>query len=303
MQTEDIVVAYMSPFVPAEWIAAHGCAPCRVTPRAARQTQFNGQGVCYFCQSLAETLCQRDDAAAIVMTTTCDQMRRTAERLSNAISRPLFLMNVPATWKTETARALYRDELRRLGDFLVALGGSRPTAGELRSFGPVADARPDAARMTCVSEDSEAGGIPLLLIGSPPLREHDALLDCIRHGGGVIVADGREGVDRTHPLSIDRLLAEQDLIEALVDAYFDHLPCVFRRPNDALYEWLDLAIKTRGVRGAIIGHFVFCDAWRAEAFRIRERLDMPTLAIDYDETPDISERTRGRILAFLETLR
>jgi len=37
------------------------------------------------------------------------------------------VMNVPATWQTPAAMAMYVDELRRLGGFLVGLGGQEPT--------------------------------------------------------------------------------------------------------------------------------------------------------------------------------
>jgi hypothetical protein len=40
-------------------------------------------------------------------------------------------VNVPATWQTSTAQTLYIEELKRLGRFLLTLGGSRPTHDEL----------------------------------------------------------------------------------------------------------------------------------------------------------------------------
>ena len=65
------------------------------------------------------------------MTTACDQMRYAAAMMEHQGQSPVFLMNVPSTWETAAARGLYRDELRRLGRFLVRLGGEEPTPEEL----------------------------------------------------------------------------------------------------------------------------------------------------------------------------
>ena len=64
--------------------------------------------------------------SALVLTTVCDQMRYVAAMLEQRGSCPVFLLNVPSTWQTPAARQLYLDELRRLGRFLVQLGGKAP---------------------------------------------------------------------------------------------------------------------------------------------------------------------------------
>jgi benzoyl-CoA reductase/2-hydroxyglutaryl-CoA dehydratase subunit BcrC/BadD/HgdB len=58
-------------------------------------------------------------------------MRYAAALVDRSDSLPVFLMNVPSTWQTAPARQLYSDEIRRLGRFLVRLGGKSPTDGEL----------------------------------------------------------------------------------------------------------------------------------------------------------------------------
>jgi benzoyl-CoA reductase/2-hydroxyglutaryl-CoA dehydratase subunit BcrC/BadD/HgdB len=64
---------------------------------------------------------------AVVLATTCDQMRRAGEMLSPSLAMPAFLMNVPATWQSPAAAQMYQDELRRLGRFLVHVGGKAPS--------------------------------------------------------------------------------------------------------------------------------------------------------------------------------
>ena len=69
-------------------------------------------------------------AAAVVLTTTCDQMRHAAavlEQRGRAAGLPAERAARPG--RPPAARRLYRDELRRLGRFLVRLGGQPPDAG------------------------------------------------------------------------------------------------------------------------------------------------------------------------------
>jgi benzoyl-CoA reductase/2-hydroxyglutaryl-CoA dehydratase subunit BcrC/BadD/HgdB len=138
-------IAYCSPYVPPEWIAAHGMGPswlrlhraeggaCACGPAVGLQ-----RGVCPFASSVVDAVLAEREASAVVLTTTCDQIRHAAallhmmpRRRSGCGSLPVFLMNVPATWQTPAARQLYLDELERLGQFLVRLGGRAPTADDL----------------------------------------------------------------------------------------------------------------------------------------------------------------------------
>ena len=123
-------VAYTCPFVPAEWIKAHGLAASRIVPRRLGHGGLieATEGLCPFARALMNDLARRPDGVAAVFTTACDQMRRAAEVFADRCpNRPSFVMNVPATWQTPAVMAMYVDELRRLGGFLVGLGGQEPT--------------------------------------------------------------------------------------------------------------------------------------------------------------------------------
>jgi len=123
-------VAYTCPFVPAEWIKAHGLGASRIVPaRLGHGGMMEAtEGLCPFARALLNDLARRPDSVAAVFTTACDQMRRAAEVFAaRCPNRPCFVMNVPATWQTPAAMAMYVDELRRLGGFLVGLGGHEPT--------------------------------------------------------------------------------------------------------------------------------------------------------------------------------
>ena len=126
-------IAYCNPFVPAEWIAAHGMRPLWMRLRSTGDRRLLGgaRGVCPFAAACIDAVRGVEDFSALVLTTTCDQMRYAAAVLERDNHLPLFLMNVPSTWQTAAARQLYRDEVERLGRFLVRLGGRDPSGGDL----------------------------------------------------------------------------------------------------------------------------------------------------------------------------
>ena len=70
-------------------------------------------------------------AEAVVLTTTCDQIRYAAALLQHLGRLPVFLLHVPRTWQTAAVRAFYREELGRLGRFLVGCGGTSPQGDAL----------------------------------------------------------------------------------------------------------------------------------------------------------------------------
>jgi benzoyl-CoA reductase/2-hydroxyglutaryl-CoA dehydratase subunit BcrC/BadD/HgdB len=141
-------VIYNSPFVPAEWIAAHGLRPRRLRPDPAAALPSTGPltGVCPYARAFIGEAAPERGADAAVLTTTCDQMRRAAEWLTLGGGPPVFLMNVPATWQTPAAARMYRDELQRLGRFLVGLGGAAPSRERLAETMESYDARRAALR-------------------------------------------------------------------------------------------------------------------------------------------------------------
>jgi hypothetical protein len=125
-------VFYTSPWVPPEWIKAHGLEPrgiwlardfaCEPLPLAA--------GICAFANA-AVRLAERQAGSAVVFTTHCDQLRRGFDAAAEAAQSRLFLFNLPVTWQTPVAERIYADELRRLGRFLMRLGGHAPAPVEL----------------------------------------------------------------------------------------------------------------------------------------------------------------------------
>ncbi|MHC4854536.1 MAG: 2-hydroxyacyl-CoA dehydratase [Planctomycetota bacterium] len=321
-------VVYSCPFVPPEWIAAHDLTPRRILPRAAEAATLAGgatQGLCSWVQAVVTRFLDEPAADGVVLTTTCDQMRRAAELLDGV---PLFLMNVPSTWQTAAAQKLYLNELERLGRFLCRLGGTPP--GEERLVETMLEF--DAARQqlrasrghlsarafsTAIARfhsnppgDLPAAGEPVLprgvevaLVGGPLMEHLFDIFDVVGEGGGAVVLDGTTTGERTLPVPFDRRELRCDPLRVLADTYFGTIPDAFRRPNSALYSWLQDRIKKRGVRGILFLRHTWCDTWAAEATRMKEWCGIPLLVLDAGSGSTLEERTISRVQTFLEVLR
>lgn len=306
-------VAFASPFVPPEWIAAHGLRPTRLRPRTGMPARaITARGVCPFAggvvdqlDALAKGRSNSDDAAldAVVLTTTCDQMRYIAAFLNENRPLPLFLLNFPSTWQPPAARHLYREELQRLGRFLVGLGGTVPRPGQLAVTMREYDADRAAARFAWSGGETDGASqaIRLATVGGPPASDGEFVALVERAGGRIVLDAGPYG-ERALPRPFDESRLAEDPLGELADAYFD-IPDVFQRPNTRLYEWLGERIAERGIRGMLFFRTVFCDLWHAELQRMREWSPVPIMDIDVPGGEEgRAARTVGRIEAFLEML-
>jgi benzoyl-CoA reductase/2-hydroxyglutaryl-CoA dehydratase subunit BcrC/BadD/HgdB len=259
-------------------------------------------------------------------------MRHAAAVVACQSHLPSFLMNVPATWQTHAAQTLYLEELRRLGRFLVEVGGSHPTNHELleamfryqqaRTTVQAAHAKLSPRRFAAamvelrgeamcdsgplrvdVATSTTGTGVPLAIVGGPLLPEDGAVFDLIEEAGGRIVLDATEGGQRTLPACFDRQRAEHNPLEELAAAYFGSIPDVFRRPNDRLYQWLGQHMTASEVRGIVFRRYLWCDLWHAELQRLKQWSPVPVLDLDMADDDGVPARLLGRLEAFVEMLR
>ena len=317
-------IIYTSPFVPAEWIIAHGLKPDRiVVGQPTLDRSCATEGMCPYAQSFVDTVSRDESQSAVVLTTTCDQMRRAADLFALRCRVPVFVMNVPFTWKTPGSFRLYISELHRLGRFLVKIGGRtkseknlmdvmcrydnlrqklRSTRGNMtsRHFNEAVTNIGSLVDIPDLSDMNDSGSIPLAIIGGPLPSSDYWLLDSIEEYGGRVAVDGTENGERGMPGPFDRNRLDQDPVQELANAYFLTIPDVFQRPNDRLYQWLKREIAESQVKGIIVRHYIWCDLWRAEVHRITEWAEIPVLHIDVDISAASRQRTLTRIQAFLE---
>ncbi|MHC4540996.1 MAG: 2-hydroxyacyl-CoA dehydratase [Planctomycetota bacterium] len=325
-------IIYTCPYVPAEWIAAHGLRASRVLPDCIDSglSSARAEGVCPYVRSFIGQVLENSRAGGAVVTTVCDQMRRAFDIIVRNGDIPAFLMNVPNTWQTLTAQRLYIDELKRLALFLIQLGGKPPSEDVLaevmleydaartsvRSAREHLPARRFAEAIAGLGRDGPGktpgsfnsaepltGGVPLAIVGGPLMRSDFDLFDMVEQLGGRIVLDATETGERGMSPAFDRRRLRQDPLLEMAHAYFGGIPDASRRPNSELYEWLKRELVGRAVRGIIFRRYVWCDMWHAELRWLKDRIELPVLDIDsagdnHLEQPRISNRIR----AFLEML-
>ncbi|MHC4122125.1 MAG: 2-hydroxyacyl-CoA dehydratase [Planctomycetota bacterium] len=323
-------IIYTCPYVPAEWIAAHGLRPSRVIPAATGFTDSLGriEGVCPYVRKFANQVTMNTQISGVVMTTVCDQMRRAFDIIVRRNTLPVFLMNIPSTWQSTAAHKLYLDELRRLGRFLIRLGGKPPSNSDLaeimleyntkralilavrknltsRQYSEaIAKFNQDSkSNITGSVTDKESltGGVSLAIIGGPLLREDFDIFDVVENSGGRIVLDATETGERGMCGRFDHHRVHDNPLIELAIAYFGSIPDASRRPNSQLYDWFECKLAHRGVRGIIFRRYTWCDIWHAELYRLKQWTKLPVLDMDVNgDEKDLSTRTTQRIKAFVE---
>lgn len=328
VKPERSVVCYASSFIPPEWIAAHGLRPLRLLPgddtgQDGPVNRHEREGLCAYAADIAARATDR----IMIFATTCDQMRRLADSTARDKGNTL-LMHVPATWDTTDTAAYYQSELIRLGRYLERIGGRTPSnsdviaqmeryeAGreQLMARRGHLSAREHIALASRFFQSGKlpplAGaasplrsGIPLMLLGSP-LRPADLdILDQIESAGGRIVVDATDTGEREWPRPFDRTKMQTDPFSELADAYFGNIPAVFRRPNEALFTWLQQkTFMPPHLRGVVFVTHPWCDLWKAELPRLHDALSVPILHLALGGSIAAHESRATRIEAFLEMI-
>jgi 2-hydroxyglutaryl-CoA dehydratase, D-component len=316
-----------SPWIPAEWIRAHGLTPRGIW--SAENFQHGAwplsAGVCAFAEAAVRFAEVRTDSA-VIFSTGCDQMRRGFDAAIFHGQRRAFLFNLPATWQTAAAGQMFRSELERLGQFLLAIGGRAPSAEVLRQeMLQSSETRKRLLESALVSSPrgfAEAvarfhwdgafsplqpaaltNQIPLALVGGPFLESHWKLLDEIEAAGGRVALNATETGERSLSPTFEFEAGANHPFDVLVHSYCDNIVDVFQRPNTRLYSWLKPRLASRHVRGIVLWHFTGCDLWRAEAQTIRETFGLPVLLLEAGGEPGNAPRELTRLQAFVETLR
>ncbi len=324
-----------SPWIPWEWIQAHGFElrvawewACATAPTGAAGAL--GQGVCAFAQHCVSAASQHAPSPMIV-DSSCDQLRRSFDALVAGGGPHVFLFNLPVILESPGARRLFRSELNRLGRWLVEdLGGSAPTRDRLVQL--IQESR--KARLQLIEragrcsarqlaeavvsfqcngrveqplarEASPAAGVPVALVGGHFPGSQWTLLDRIEEWGGQVVLNATVAGERAFGAALDDFEPERydDLTDFFTERYLRGAVDVFHRPNHRLYAWIQDCLQSRQARGIVLWSFMACDLWRAEAQTMKERLKLPVCLLEGDGMDGCSTRNAGRVQAFLESLR
>ena len=315
-----------SPWIPAEWVRAHGLTPHGIWSAENFQsgTPPLSAGVCAFAEA-GVRFAEANADAAVIFSTACDQMRRGFDTAMLHGQPRAFLFNLPATWQTPAAKEMFCAELERLGQFLLKIGGHAPSPERLRQemeqsgatrkrlieSAPASSPRGFAEAVARFHWDgafsppqpaAPANQVPLALVGGQFLTSHWKLLDDIEVAGGCVVLNAAKTGERSLSPAFE-CAADTNPFDALVHGYCGHIVDVFQRPNTRLYSWLEPRLASRRVRGIVLWHFTGCDLWRAEGQTLRETFGLPVLLLEAGGEPGNAPRELTRLQAFIEMLK
>ncbi len=261
-------IAVLSNVIPDVWLEGQGITLVREAECSQHEPVTLRAGMCGYLAFLPALLA---DVDGVVLTTTCDQMRRAAEWL-DADDR-VFLFNYPSTLHQE---CLIDAEKARLKGWVAQL--------KLRSnLQHERDARVCDTRthgQQDIRQVADHGRIAIGVIGGHFCGERQAVENFFAQRGVQLALWGCEGG------------------ESVGD--------VAQRPNDAFYEHLKTLVTQRHLAGLIVVRTTWCDLWRLACVRLHEVLDVPVLEWVMDGQshgqpfPDSTSRTR--LEAFCELL-
>jgi len=255
-------------------------------------------GVCPIAAGFAQAASDRADA--IVLTTTCDQMRRVGETIDGA--ERIFLMNVPALWANPASRQLYRQELLRLGRFLISRGGQEPDRDTLITVMIEHDRRRPAGR---IEPTAPPGAARVALVGGPLRLGDDWIVRMLHSRGACVALDATETGERTLPAPFDPARMSDDPVGELVRAYFDTIPDAFRRPLSMLHQYLAAALDRQKIQAVVLIRGIWCDQWHAQLSWLRQ-CGRPVAEVDLGGSASgiagDEARVRTRIEALLEAI-
>jgi benzoyl-CoA reductase/2-hydroxyglutaryl-CoA dehydratase subunit BcrC/BadD/HgdB len=289
-------VVYTSCYVPGPWIAAHGLEPCLLPVKGLSDRESNGpvEGVCAYVRAFVSEVLADETIGAVVLTTTCDQMRRAFDWIISESRVPVFLMTIPRLQASSYNRDLYRKEVERLGRFLEDLGGHSPCRETLGQ----------ALTASCEPEThcplaSDRDKVRLALVGGPLAVQDRTLFTLVESCGGQVVLDATEtgllGQPNGQPGDSD------DPWEVLIRRYFVQRWDVGRRPNGELYDWLKPQLEAVAVKGVLFRWNLWCDLWHGELACFKQHIDLPVLGIEATGNFSADQpRLLTRIGAFVE---
>ncbi|MEO0077841.1 MAG: 2-hydroxyacyl-CoA dehydratase family protein [candidate division WOR-3 bacterium] len=302
--------------------------------------KFLRSDACSFCSSCLgnfelDPLYQQVDA--VVAVNTCDMMRRLPETIQVYFKKPVYQLYLPRTSEPLPHRvAEFLRQLEELGSAMAALTGTRPDdrlvetvasynrlRGLLRQahetrradnpllsesamldlaatawfLGPTkAESFIDSVLRIVWARPRREGSRPRLMLGGSMLTEDDRwLLEMIEERADIV----------TDILCTGTRWFAEDVPAAgrsLAEFYYSRIPCMHRRPNDALYEYARRQANEFRVAGVVYKTLLYCDPYNFEAKRLKTALGLPMLHLDTSYSQENREQVRTRVEAFLEML-
>ncbi len=344
--TGRIITGYFCHYVPVEIIEACGCIPVRIKDNLNDKYETAGRkhiqrDSCSFCKAALGSLVDNSEFTNLVYGTTCDQLRRLNEHISEKTDIDSFLFHAPRTHDKNSTLNLYRDEIFLLIEKLTARSKTEyrneqllervEEWNKLRSFvNEIQRQRIDQPPVVTGREFFYLLSTAYFLGPESFLKVSDEIMEFIktketsREPLRIFLAGSIICTADDHLLNIieeqsravivgdntctgsgwmnNPLQYKQNIFENLLKNQFDNAQCPNKMPNDSLYEFTDKQIEKTKPDGIIYRSLKFCHPWNFEAKAFKNRYNIPFLHIDTDYSKANIGQIKTRVHAFYEMI-
>ncbi len=293
---------------------------------------------CPFCKSILGNYLRESGLHAltdiVVGLIPCDQMRRTLERISVDIGKPVFPVQMPATISKES-KEYYSAGVSSVCENIAAFANATIDYEKVREY---EQHRADAASL--LKTLYQQGNVDpvilhklgtlfswvrpqslnaflndlipsiqtftphskIILLGSVLGEEDDTILKLLSKHHVFPLLLNSSGLNAFEGITPLEDVADEQMVSHLAFNIFKQPAGIRTRPNSAVYERIQYYIDTYDVTGIILKSLLFCDLWYTEKVRLKKSFPLPTLVLNTGYGEGIEGSTATRIEAFLETI-
>lgn len=328
---------------PASLLAGLGVWPVRILSGATGGAESKGEkivrpDVCPYCKSIIGNLIENcsihKNVDIVVGLITCDQMRRTLERLSADLNLPVFPVQLPATDSKESEdyfnqsvksavdnislylnKEIYFNAVRK--DWECRVEAAKILADLMwncRALPLITHrlnqlyvwARPSeffTFIKTLVPKLPEfVTSFTVITTGSVLCNEDDTLIRILSERNACSIPLNCTGLNMVEGLESIKGVPDNEIITTLSRIIYRMPSCIRVRPNTKVYDRVAEALEKTKAKGIILKTLSFCDLWYTEKERVKRTFDVPVLVYDSTFGGGEVERVTTRIETFLEAL-
>jgi benzoyl-CoA reductase/2-hydroxyglutaryl-CoA dehydratase subunit BcrC/BadD/HgdB len=293
---------------------------------------------CPYCKSIIGNFLLKQNIHSqvdlIVGLITCDQMRRTLERLATDIKIPVFPVQLPATQSEQSLHyfALGMQglldnicaHLNRSIDYAIVRRQEKlrmEIARILRDIIYKANTPPDSIhRLFHASTWSRPGSflsflreyenqLPsynskynVITAGSVVCEENKIMVKTLQNHQAGYIPVSCSGLNALEGFEQIDTVPDSEVVARLARITFNAPSCIRNRPNNPVYDRLLEIIQKTKARGVILRTLSFCDIWYTEKERMRQILGVPVLVLESGFGEGEKEREITRLESFLESI-
>ncbi|MEO0126438.1 MAG: 2-hydroxyacyl-CoA dehydratase family protein [candidate division WOR-3 bacterium] len=323
------LIGYSCSYIPVELLSLTGLKPYRLLHGDLQLSQKGERIVrvdaCPLVKSnLGFVFENQKRFACIIGSTGCDMSRRMIEAIKFTTSIPVYIFNNPRTDNFEIFsneidmlikelehffhrkfdKNLIHQESERIENIrqnlrqIDARRRTNPSLLSTATFQKIVISYLQGNFGDIKSEIPEEMSYKprVYLLGSPVSYESGPIIELIEKRLR-ICGDFNCGLSRALYIKV-----VEKTIEGLKQAYFKQPPCIFKRPNKGLYEYVEKDLKETKSTGIIAFVLDYCDNFDFEIAKMEKRFSLPILKLKSDFSLQNISQLKVRIDAFIDVL-